>query len=87
MEKQQFEILFNKCMSRQHTDTREGRIKINPCMIIRDFEVEEYPQCDREFTTLKDAWSYFTSVGLYSRIMDNAGLIVYCWFDKKEVQE
>ena len=82
--KERFSSFFNYSMRVKHTFgssmAENGRlvseiIPIEPALVIRDFSIESYPDCDSEFTNLEDAYRYFLEVGSYCRIMDASGRI------------
>jgi hypothetical protein len=95
MEKPNFKELFEKAMK---DDTLyfcrpEGASyteKAQPTIIIRDFRIEEFPDCDSNFTKeeLKEAESFFEEVFPFCRVMSVSGVILwdyYCEIEKKEV--
>lgn len=81
--KQEFQEIFNDCMECKtafsHSHDSEGKIiseefPIKPVCTIRDFEIGNFPDCDRDFDNFEDAWDYLQTIN-YFRIMSGSGSI------------
>lgn len=71
-----------------------SEIPVEPCMVIRDFDVEmpslndpdfntsfDLSKCDKEFTDENKAWEFFKD-NPNCRVMDNAGSIYLDVYDE-----
>lgn len=91
--KTKFKKIFDKSMKEDTIIDRQGKIKVTPKIVIRDFDIDTYDmqqsgiwdvsQIDKEFTNLERAWKYFEEVYPHCRVMDNTGKIYFDYFDLK----
>lgn len=82
MKKSEFKKIFDEAMSDTVYNDGYSKFDVEPRIVIRDFFIESYPECDTEFKDFEEAWEYFDTLSMY-RVMSATGSIYLDSYDKE----